>query len=251
MKIQTFYITIFLTLALFLTSACGQLSSLSESRMSKLYPAEQTVVKYHTDWSAKHYPKRINEFKKVPLKFGDIVFIGNSITENGEDWSAKFGVNNMRNRGIKGDVTDGVLKRLDEIIYFKPKAVFILIGINDLYNLHEKRGIPSAEYIGNNILKIASRLNQEIPNTKLYIRTILPTRNKSMIDDILIVNDIIKQAEKKEYYKLIDLHSTFVDDDGLLIKEFATDNTHLNEKGYAHWVEMEKSLLHNDWKQLE
>ncbi len=64
-----------------------------------------------------------------------------------------------------------------------------------------------------------------------------------MIDDILLVNDVIKQAEKKGYYKLIDLHSAFVDEDGLLIKEFATDNTHLNEQGYAHWVEMEKSVL--------
>ena len=58
-----------------------------------------------------------------------IIFIGNSITEGGKNWSEKFNIPNIRNRGISGDVTDGVLERLDEIIFFKPKAVFILIGI--------------------------------------------------------------------------------------------------------------------------
>ena len=66
------------------------------------------------------------------MNFNEIVFIGNSITEGGKNWSEKFNIPNIRNRGIGGDVTDGVLERLGEIIFFKPKAVFILIGINDL-----------------------------------------------------------------------------------------------------------------------
>lgn len=243
MKKQTFFYTIFLMLALIFTYGCSQLKTYSENKIAKLYPPESTVIKYHSNWSAKHYPKRIKEFKEAPLNVGDIVFIGNSITENGEDWSAKFGVDNIRNRGIKGDVTDGVLKRLDEIIYFKPKAVFILIGINDLYNLHQKQEIPSPEYVGNNILKIAKTINKGTPNIKIYIRTLLPTRNESMISDIQAVNTIIKQNEKNGYYKVIDLHSEFTDEEGLLINDFAIDNTHLNEKGYAHWVELEKNIL--------
>ncbi len=243
MKKYTLFNTIFLILVLIFTNGCNQLKPLSENRLAKLYPPESTVIKYHTDWSAKHYPKRIKEFKETPLNFNDIVFIGNSITENGEDWSVKFGVDNIRNRGIKGDVTDGILKRLDEIIYFKPKAIFILIGINDLNNLHRKEGKPSPEYVGKNILKIAKKIHKKLPNTKIYLRTLLPTRKKFMIDDILVVNNIIKQNEKNGYFKVIDLHSAFTDEEGLLIKKYATDKIHLNEKGYAHWVDVEKSLL--------
>ena len=49
---------------------------------------------------------------------------------------AKLGIENVRNRGISGDVTDGVLLRLGELIKYKPTSIFIMIGINDLFNLH-------------------------------------------------------------------------------------------------------------------
>jgi hypothetical protein len=58
----------------------------------------------------------IREFKSNPLNFNDIVFLGNSITESGKDWSKRLNYPNIKNRGIGGDVTDGVLARLDEII---------------------------------------------------------------------------------------------------------------------------------------
>ena len=37
------------------------------------------------------------------------------------------------NRGISGDFTNGVLARLEEITHYKPKAIFLLIGVNDLF----------------------------------------------------------------------------------------------------------------------
>ena len=140
----------------------GQTSQLSTKELAKLFPAKKIVSRYHNNWTQKYYPKRIQEFKKEPLEPGEIVFIGNSITEGGLDWSGKFGIAHIRNRGIAGDVTDGVMKRLNEITYFKPKAVFILIGINDLFSLHHEEDNPalyydkvvrSPRYIGKNILK--------------------------------------------------------------------------------------------------
>ena len=58
--------------------------------------------------------------------------MGNSITAGGGNWSLRLDYPNIKNRGIGGDTTDGVLARLDEVIYFQPEAVFLLIGINDL-----------------------------------------------------------------------------------------------------------------------
>ena len=55
---------------------------------------------------------------------GDIVFIGNSITELGGDWGKRLDCSSLKNRGISGDVTEGVLKRLGEITYVKPKKYF-------------------------------------------------------------------------------------------------------------------------------
>ena len=123
------------------------------SALDYLYPKKDLVFQYQDEWGKGNYKKLIEEFKKQPLDFGDIVFLGNSITAGGKDWSERLNEPNIKNRGIGGDVTEGVLARLDELIYFKPRTVFLLIGINDLWNLTPDN--PPAEYVGENILKIA------------------------------------------------------------------------------------------------
>ncbi|MBD0824477.1 GDSL-type esterase/lipase family protein [Aestuariibaculum marinum] len=224
------------------------------SVISKLYPSKEITSKYHNNWTQKHYKARITHFKNTPLKFGDIVFIGNSITEQGRDWNEKFNTLNISNRGIAGDVTDGVLKRLDEITYFKPKAVFILIGINDLSSLHyedtDKRFkyiklVTSSKYIAKNILRIAKKINRKSPQTLIYVRTILPTRRDYLKTDIIATNKYITEYEKKGYYKVIDLFSEFTDPNGDLIKELTKDGVHLNEKGYAKWSSFEHPLINS------
>lgn len=233
-------------------STFGQSLPLPTENLSKLYPTKKVVSRYHNDWTQKHYPKRIQEFKKQPLEYGEIVFIGNSITEGGHDWSARFGFNHIRNRGIAGDVTDGVLRRLDEIIYFKPKAVFILIGINDLFSFHYKEDnpalnydkiVPSPEYIAKNILKISKIIHRKAPVTKIYVRTLLPSRREYLKKDIPLVNQMIKKNEVKGYYEVIDLYAQFVDTHGELPKEFTKDGVHLNDKGYEKWINFEKSII--------
>jgi len=240
-------------------SAFGQSLPLPTEKLAKLYPTKMIVSRYHNDWTQKYYPKRIQEFKKEPLEFGEIVFIGNSITEGGHDWSARFGLAHIRNRGIAGDVTDGVLKRLDEIIYFKPKAVFILIGINDLFNFHHKEDNPalkydkivsSPEYIAKNILKIAKTIHRKSPTTKIYVRTLLPSRRIYLKEDILAVNKIIKKNEAKGYYEIIDLYTEFVDTNGELPKELTKDGVHLNDKGYDKWANFEKPIIERLYKDL-
>jgi lysophospholipase L1-like esterase len=202
----------------------------------ELYPPASLVIPYHTEWAKGHYHTRINEFKQNPLKLGDIVFIGNSITEGGNDWSAKFGIPSIKNRGIAGDVTDGVLQRLNEITFYKPKKVFILIGINDLFNLQDRKEIPSTDYIGNNILMIAKKISEKSLDTKIYIQTILPTDKEAMKFNISKVNDIIRSNEKEGIYEMIDLHTLFADSNGLLKKELTYDGTHLNDDGYNKWI---------------
>ncbi|RZL69585.1 MAG: GDSL family lipase [Pedobacter sp.] len=227
-------------------------SAQSPAPSAKLYPTKIKISRYHNNWTQKYYPKRIQEFKQDPLNFGEIVFIGNSITEGGRDWSGKFGIAHIRNRGIAGDVTDGVLKRLNEIIFFKPKAVFILIGINDLFSLHHEEDnpalkydkvIPSPKFIGENILKITKMIHRRSPDTKIYVRTLLPTRRAFLKEDILLVNKMISKNEQKGYYKVIDLYAQFVDEKGELSSQFTKDGVHLNDLGYEKWVNFEKPII--------
>jgi lysophospholipase L1-like esterase len=245
--------TLFLLIAIaFCSASFGQSAELSKAQKEKLYPSREIVSRYHNDWTQRHYRDRIKVFKSEPLNFGDIVFIGNSITEKGRDWSGKFGTVEVRNRGIAGDQTDGVLKRLNEIVYFKPKAVFILIGINDLFNLHHDMDggkfkydkiVSSPEYVGKNIVKIAREIHRKSPETRIFVRTVLPANRAFLKDDILVVNQIISANEARGHYKLIDLYAQFVDENGDLTQELTVDGVHLSDKGYEQWVNYEKSIL--------
>lgn len=216
-------------------------SYLKETYIDSLYPSNSTQIEYHGLWTKVHYKQRIAQFKKVPLNFGDIVFIGNSITEQGENWDEKLNLKNVKNRGIAGDVTDGVLKRLDEIIYYKPKKIFLLIGINDLFNLHYQEEIPSVEYVANNIIKITEIIHKKSPESKIYLQTVLPTSKDFMVENINKLNSIIENHESDGNYKIISLFEEFANEEGLLKANLTTDGTHLNDLGYKHWVEKLKS----------
>jgi len=61
----------------------------------------------------------------------DIVFIGDSLTDSAE-WEDLFPSSNIANRGIGGDRTNGVLKRMNSIYSTNASKAFIMLGINDL-----------------------------------------------------------------------------------------------------------------------
>lgn len=204
-----------------------------------LYPKADLKIKHHNTYAVEHYPERIKYFKENPLDFGDIVFLGNSITEVGGDWSANLGIPNAKNRGISGDITDGVLKRLDEIIYYKPKMVFMLIGINDLDNLVYQKQIPSTAYIANNILEITEIIHKNCPETKIYVQTILPALDNLLLPKILEVNTIIKTNESNKPYEVIDLFAAFVEGNAVK-QELYRDRLHLNANGYKTWINVLK-----------
>ena len=156
-------------MTLFILMSCSnsskitpQIQSATINPLDSLYPPLSLMIPYHSDWTKVHYPERIASFKKDPLKAGDIVFLGNSLTEQAGDWSKRLNNPIIKNRGIAGDVTYGVLQRLNEIWYYKPTAVFILIGINDMFNES-----LTADYIAANNLKIAEIIRSKSPNTNL------------------------------------------------------------------------------------
>src|ERR1700759_3527419 len=78
-----------------------------------------------------HTPQRLAQFAKEPIVTGRVIFLGNSITEMG-NWKKVTGDTTVLNRGIGGDITYGVLKRLKDITDRQPSKVFILLGINDI-----------------------------------------------------------------------------------------------------------------------
>jgi hypothetical protein len=223
-----------LSLAILSVWCSAQRTSVPDS----IYPPETIVIPGLSDWTKTHYPQRIKEFKTYPLDYNDIVFIGNSIVEMGCDWGGRFNSTIIKNRGIAGDNTAGVLQRLGEIRYFKPSAVFILIGVNDLFV-----DTVTSQYVANNIFKIVKNISHNSPSTKIYVQTILPTNMAYMVSKIKTTNDILRSNPKALNYTLVDLHSLLADNQDLIVSSYTKDGVHLTEAGYSVWENAEKKYF--------
>lgn len=225
--------------------------------MDSLYPKKEIFIEYQEDWQINFYHKRLNEFKIDPIGYNKIVFLGNSITEGAGDWNKRFKTDNIINRGISGDITKGVIARLDEIVFYKPIAIFLLIGINDIFNSGEDtpgRDKVTESYVVNNIVKIANIIKSGTPSTKIFVQTILPVNPESYIKKNGFfpepstplpeqINNINKLLKANNQLNMIDLHSVFVDSRGYINIKYSDDGIHLNEDGYLNWVNFIKDKI--------
>ncbi len=194
------------------------------------------------EWDSTYRPakylQKIAEFKATPVEKKDYVFLGNSITAGG-NWSTLLGLPHAKNRGISGDITFGVLERLDEVIAGKPKKLFVLIGINDV-----SRNIPD-EVILANYKKLISRVRKGSKKTQIYFYTLLPVNSSfgkfknhyGKDEHILWLNQEIKKLTAKNV-TVIDLYPHFLDGEKRLKAELTKDGLHLIPAGYQVWIDM-------------
>ena len=187
------------------------------------------------------YPLLVEQFESFPKASSDIIFLGNSITA-GTDWNELLQLPTVRNRGISGDITYGILERLDDVISGKPSKIFILIGINDI-----SKNIPD-DTILNNYAKIVDRIQKGSPTTKIYFQTLLPVNSSfekfknhyGKDEHILYVNEGIRKLTKAKKIQLIDLYPHFLDQAKHLKAELTHDGLHLRMEGYQVWAKILK-----------
>ena len=194
---------------------------------------------YDTTYSTTYYQQKLTLFKLLPDTKNEIIFLGNSITDIGE-WAEIWNNKKVKNRGISGDNTFGVLARLDEVVSSKPAKIFIMIGVNDI-----SKSTPDSVLISN-YKKIINRIKLASPNTKIIVQSILPTNNnftafknhQNKTEHILFINDVLEKycVENKLVY--IDLYNAFLDDEKKLDKKYTNDGLHINEYGYMKWKEI-------------
>ena len=193
-----------------------------------------------------YYNNKKDIFEALPNDNDEIIFLGDSITDRGE-FTEYFNNVNIKNRGISGDTTEGVLNRIDEVVESKPKKIFLLIGINDIGN-----GVES-ETIINNYNKIIKSIKDSSPDTKIYVQSILPCNSKLMDDNernnrrtsknILEINDDILKLCQKNNVTYIDLTPSFSYKNELK-KEYTEDGVHLNGNGYLLWIKLIKEYIY-------
>src|SRR5699024_535760 len=195
------------------------------------------------DFGAYDYHK-MTLFEELPNAEGEIIFLGDSITD-GNEWAELFGNKRIKNRGISGDVTDGVLYRLEEVTESNPDKVFIMIGVNDL------AGDRSVDYVVANYAKIVDRIKQASPQTQLYIQSILPVNDQftqfpshtDETSDIKEANQRLKKVAAAKGAVYIDLFDVMGTKDDKLNPDYNEDGLQLNGPGYLAWkAEVEKYI---------
>lgn len=199
--------------------------------------AQEKAPAIDSVYNNSHYRERMDIFSKMPVTKKAIVFLGNSITEAGK-WQEILPGKPVLNRGISGDITFGVIARLESILVNKPERIFLLIGVNDL-----KREVPSPVII-DNYKRIVATIRATSPRTKIFLQSVLPVNDSMLIPSFKkVTNAKIKQLNEallsmadNKHIRYVNLHEVFADANGQLKAEETPDGIHVKVTSYVAWV---------------
>jgi len=183
-----------------------------------------------------YYKHRVSIFRSLPETERKIVMLGNSLINNGL-WAELFPMGYIVNRGISGDVIEGVRQRLDEIVGDKPDKIFLITGTNDLVNDAE----VSALTVFDRYEKLIQDIQQKLPETEVYVQSILPLNPMSKFyagfnDRAGEINKLLEAASGRYGYYYLDIAQLLSDQNGDLRRDCTTDGIHLSANGYFYWA---------------
>lgn len=173
------------------------------------------------------YDRKFSIFAGQLIHNADIVFLGDSLTEC-FPLAEMFPRAPVKNRGISGDTTHGILKRLHQAITGRPRKLFLMVGTNDLGFGY------SQEHILSNYTEILVRIKREAPDTQVFVQSLLP-RHKKFARQIQAVNQEIEELARRYGYTFLDLFPDFANTEDGLRSKFTNDDLHLLHAGYEKW----------------
>lgn len=184
-----------------------------------------------TDWANFSKYEALNE----SVNPGQIVFMGNSITEGWERTDPTFFTKNgYICRGIGGQTTMQMLVRFrKDVIDLQPKAVVILAGTNDIA---QNQGYISLENTFGNIISMVELAQAH--QIRVVLCSVLPATefrwrpHVKPADDIIALNKMIKDYAVQHDIPFVDYHTALKDEHNGLPKMYADDGVHPNLPAY-------------------
>ena len=157
-----------------------------------------------------------------------ILMLGDSLTAQG-NWAMLLGRADTMNYGIPGETTWDLQERLDEVLATRPEVVTMMIGINDLVNMH-----AGGDGVQHRILEACKRMVEG--GVKLYVVGLLPTTFDGAVNGMVDkINSGLKAEAANAGYTFIDMTKDFARG-GDLRAELSYDGLHLNLEGYKIWA---------------
>lgn len=185
------------------------------------------------------YYQRASLFDALGVDSTSIVFMGNSLT-HGCEWHELLGKPNVVNRGINGDIVEGIRMRAESVVKGRPAKIFLMAGANDVS--HDL----TADSIATAVIGLVDYLRESTPTTRIYLQSMLPINNsfgryKLMKDKEQVIRDInaiLEPAMAGRGVTWVNLHPHFCDGEGNLRADFTNDGLHLLAPGYMKWKEI-------------
>lgn len=163
----------------------------------------------------------------------DVVFIGDSITANG-DFQSLMPNKIVCNLGCYGDQIWDVTARIDAVKTVKPETIYIMIGTNSL-------ACRTLEQTEKSYSVMADTYAETFPESRIVFLSVLPVTPK--LEDgartntnIPVFNTFIQATAKKHNAEYIDLFSLYVLDGGLN-PQYTEDGLHITQDSYSIWVD--------------
>lgn len=194
-----------------------------------------------------NYNLQMDLFELYKTKSAQIVMLGNSLTA-GVNWGELLGRNNVASRAIPGDILEGFVSRIDQVTKLKPKIVFVMGGLNDIYSW-----IPVQE-VFDNYIKIISALKASGITPVIQLTTFVtkdyakdwggtPQMNLGRNKEVEKLNTMLVNYAKENNIDVINLIPSIATPDGYLKQELTWDGVHFKAGAYKIWArEVERVL---------
>lgn len=160
----------------------------------------------------------------------DLVMFGDSITEWGP-WLDALRRYSLVNRGIAGDTTAGMLRRIDTTLNVSPKLVCVMAGINDLAQGYSVEEV----YVQYKEMLDTWRKHDidVIVQSTLYGGERLAGLNVMVTE----LNQRLKSYCQTHALRFLDINAVLAPDQ-LLLNEFSCDDLHLTSCAYVNWLKV-------------
>lgn len=202
------------------------------------YIPEQRRIAEHMQMIQDYYDENVARFeeenKSIIPGETDVVFLGDSLTD-GCDLSLYYPEYTTLNRGIGGDTTIGLEKRLDVSVYaVQPKVVVMLIGANNFSTMFE------------NYENILISLKENLPKSKIILVSLTSmggTWGKN--NNLAAFNNVKIRALAEKYgYEFVDVYTPLLNlETNEIYEEYTTDGGHLTHEGYLVLTGEIKSVI--------
>ena len=174
-----------------------------------------------------YYQNKISSYEEENEKYSDfevdIAFLGDSLTD-GYDLEKYYQQYKTANRGIAGETTHGLEKRLKVSVYdLKPKVVVMLIGGNNLSTMFE------------NYEQILIGLKENLPSTKVVLVSLTAMgRNLASKNSLACLNNVkIEKMAEKYSFEFVDVfYPLFNPQTNEIFEEYTNDGAHFTSAGY-------------------